>query len=107
MKIEYIFIRKENVSTKIEDNLFTTTPPLHVVLGKIFTNVSQDTINLKYKTKEYSVPYHYVEHECENDDGNSAIQYLTMELDYLNLMKSIANTVLEGNTPIKTQEKLR
>lgn len=81
MKIEYIFIRKENVSTKIEDNLFTTTPPLHVVLGKIFTNVSQDTINLKYKTKEYSVPYHYVEHECENDDGNSAIQYLTIELN--------------------------
>lgn len=81
MRIEYVFIRKEKALTKIANNLSTTNPPLHVVLRKIFSNVSQDSINLKYKAKEYSVSYHYVEHECENVDSNAGIQYLTIELD--------------------------
>lgn len=62
MRIEYVFIRKENASTKIADNISTTNPPLHVVLRKVFDSVSQESINLKYKSKEYSVSYRYIEH---------------------------------------------
>ncbi|MFV0496856.1 MAG: hypothetical protein ACK5L0_01625 [Candidatus Fimivivens sp.] len=81
MRIEYVFIRKENASTKIVDNISTTNPPLHVVLRKVFDSVSQESINLKYKSKEYSVSYRYIEHECENADINAEMQYLVIELD--------------------------
>ena len=81
MRMEYVFIRKENATTKITDNLSTTNPPLHFVLRKIFTNVSHNAIQLKYKTKEYAVTYRYIEHECEKIDSNADIQYLTLELD--------------------------
>lgn len=81
MRIEYVFIRKENTLTKIAESISTTNPLLHVVLRKIFDSVSQESINLKYKSKEYSVSYRYVEHECENADINAEMQYLVIELD--------------------------
>lgn len=81
MRIEYVFIRKENALTKITDKIATTNPPLHFVLRKIFSNVSDDTITLKYKAKEYSISYRYIEHECEKIESTSDIQYLTVNLD--------------------------
>lgn len=81
MRIECVFIRKENALTKITDGISTTNPPLHLVLRKIFDNVSDDTIILKYKAKEYAVSYRYVKHECEKVESNADMQYLTIELD--------------------------
>ena len=54
------------------------------MLRKIFANVSDDTITLKYKAKEYSVSYRYIEHECEKIESTSDIQYLTVDLDEKN-----------------------
>lgn len=81
MRIEYVFMRKENAVTKITDKISTTNPPLHLVLRKIFTNVSDNTIMLKYKAKEYAVSYRYVEHECEKVVSDADMYYLTIELD--------------------------
>lgn len=81
MCIEYVFIRKENTTKKITDKLSTTKPSLHLVLSKIFGNVLNDTITLKYKTKEYQVFYRYIKHECEQAEFNSDMQYLLVELD--------------------------
>lgn len=81
MRIEYVFIRKENATTKITDKISTTNPPLHLVLRKIFTNVSDDTITIKYKKKEYAISYQYVEHACEKVESDAEMHSLTIELE--------------------------
>lgn len=81
MRIEYVFIRKENALTKLTDKISTTNPPLHLVLRKIFTNVSDDTVTLKYKKKEYAISYQYVEHECEKVESDAEMHSLTIELE--------------------------
>lgn len=49
IRMEYVFIRKEKAMIKIANNLSIANPLLHVVLRKIFSNESQDSINLNVK----------------------------------------------------------
>lgn len=87
MRIEYVFIRKENLATQIIENgekLFTPCPPLHVVLRKMFSKVTDSTIEVKYKAKSYQLSYNSIEHTSDDAENTADIQYLTISMDGTN-----------------------
>ncbi len=81
MRIEYVFIRKEDAVTHIGQGVCMPCPPLHVVLRKIFPNVSDNTIEVKYKTQTYQLSYHSVDHQCTEGKKISEIQYLSINME--------------------------
>ncbi|WP_276620458.1 hypothetical protein [Syntrophomonas wolfei] len=81
MRIEYIFIRKNNDPVKVGDKIYTLAPSLKPFLKSLFKDVSDDSFKVKLKSKEYDVYYHHTTCKSEDSDAKSSMHYLTISID--------------------------
>lgn len=47
MRIEYIFIRKNNEPVQVSEKIYTLTPPFKPFLKSLFEDVSEDSFKVK------------------------------------------------------------
>lgn len=81
MRIEYIFIRKNNDPVKVSKKIYTLTPPFKPFLKSLFESVSADSFKVKLKSKEYAVFYHYTTCNSDSADSENSMHYLTISMD--------------------------
>ncbi len=81
MRIEYIFIRKNNDPVKVAEKIYTLVPPFKPFLKSLFQDVSDDSFKVKLKSKEYSVSYHHTTCKSESADTKNSMHYLTISID--------------------------
>lgn len=81
MRIEYIFIRKNNEPVQVSEKIYTLTPPFKPFLKSLFEDVSEDSFKIKLKTREYDVFYNYTTSKSESSEIQNSIYYLTISID--------------------------
>jgi len=81
MRIEYIFIRKNNDPVKVAEKIYTLAPPFKPFLKSLFQDVSDDSFKAKLKSKEYAVSYHHTTCKSESADTKNSMHYLTISID--------------------------
>lgn len=81
MRIEYIFIKKNNDPVKVAEKIYTLAPPFKPFLKSLFTDVSDDSFKVKLKSKEYTIFYRHTTSKSESADTKNAMHYLTISID--------------------------